>query len=410
MSQQALFEFEGLFSRNVVEQRMMGMGLARKPKYDFAISYPDPQSLPLQGLSSALQQALAEEGPDLALYLSTQGYGPLREFIAAKLDRDRGMQVSADDLMLTGGAGQAIHVALESLIDAGDVILTDDFTYSGALHQMRRFQADIRGVKTDGEGVLPDALESAIQQIQREGKRPKLFYTVPTFQNPQGWTLSLERRKAVVGLAQKYGMAILEDDCYADLRYDGQNLPTLYSLDGAGHVIYVNSFSKTSAPGMRAGYMAAAPTMLKRAMSAKSGGPVPLFVTLAIHRFATGEHGGGLASHIEEINDIQRQRRDAMVSSLEEHFTGGATWLRPEGGLSMWVKFPEGIDLVAIREKVFADTNAGYSTGPVYSPDRTAGKNFIRLSFGYNTPAEIDRLLGGLAEITRARPELRVEA
>ena len=303
--------------------------------------------------------------------------------------------------MLTGGAGQAIHVALESLIDAGDVILTDDFTYSGALHQMRRFQADIRGVKTDGEGVLPDALESAIQQIQREGKRPKLFYTVPTFQNPQGWTLSLERRKAVVGLAQKYGMAILEDDCYADLRYDGQNLPTLYSLDGAGHVIYVNSFSKTIAPGMRAGYMAAAPTMLKRAMSAKSGGPVPLFVTLAIHRFATGEHGGGLASHIEEINDIQRQRRDAMVSSLEEHFTGGATWLRPEGGLSMWVKFPEGIDLVAIREKVFADTNAGYSTGPVYSPDRTAGKNFIRLSFGYNTPAEITEGMALLANAFR---------
>lgn len=405
MSQQELLNFEGLFSRNIVEQRVMGMGLMRKPKYDFAISYPDPQSLPLQGLQTALQQALAEEGPDLALYLSAQGYGPLREFIAAKLKRDRNLTVTADDLMLTGGAGQAIHVTLESLVDAGDVVLTDDYTYSGALHQIRRFQAEIRGVLTDNEGVLPDALEAAIQQLQREGRRLKLFYTVPTFQNPQGWTMSLERRKALVGLAQKYGMPILEDDCYGDLRYDGHDVPTLYTLDGSGHVIYVSSFSKTIAPGMRTGYMAAAPAMLKRAMAAKSGGPVPLFVTLAIHRFATAE--GGLASHIEVINDIQRQRRDAMVESLEQHFTGGATWLRPDGGLSMWVKFPEGTDLTAVREKVFADTNVGYSTGPNYTPDRVSGKNFIRLSFGFNTPPEIREGMKLLADAFRREGVLK---
>lgn len=405
MSEQALFTFEGLFSRNVVEQRILGMGLMHKPKYDFAISYPDPQSLPLQGLQVALQQALAEEGPDLALYLSTQGYGPLREFIAAKLQRDRNITVAADDLMLTGGAGQAIHVTLEALVDAGDVVLTDDYTYGGALYQIRRFQAEIRGVLTDHEGVLPDALEAAIQQLQREGKRPKLFYTVPTFHNPQGWTMSLERRKALVGLAQKYGMPILEDDCYSDLRYDGQDMPTLYTLDGAGHVIYVSSFSKTIAPGMRCGYMTAAPALLKRAIAAKSGGPVPLFVTLAIHRFATT--AGGLASHIEEINDIQRQRRDAMVESLEAHFTGGATWLRPEGGLSLWVKFPEATDLTTVREKIFADTNVGYSTGPNYTPDRVSGKNYIRLSFGFNTPAEIREGMKLLADAFRREGVLK---
>jgi len=403
MNQPDQFTFDGLFSRNVVEQRMMGMGLGRKPKYDFAISYPDPSSLPLQGLMTALQQALAEEGPDLALYLSAQGYGPLREFIAAKLARDRNLHVTSDEIMLTGGAGQAIHVTLESLVDTGDVVLTDDYTYSGALHQMRRFQAEIRGVPTDSEGVLPDALESAIRQLPREGKRAKLFYTVPTFQNPQGWTMSLERRKVLVGLAQKYGMPILEDDCYADLRYDGQDVPSLYTLDGAGHVIYVSSFSKTIAPGMRAGYMTAAPALLKRAMAAKSGGPVPLFVTLAIHRFVTD----GLASHIEEINDIQRQRRDAMLESLEEHFTGGATWLRPEGGLSVWVKFPEGTDATAVREKIFEATNAGYSTGPNFAPDRSSGKNFIRLSFGFNTPAEIREGMKLLADAFRREGVLR---
>lgn len=385
MSQADLFTFDGLFSRNTLEPRVLGMGGGYRPKYDFAISYPDPASLPLQGLTAALQQALTEEGPDLALYLSAQGYAPLREFVAAKLARDRNIHVTADELMLTGGAGQAIHLALEVLVDPGDVVLTDDYTYGGAIHQMRRFQADVRGVLTDDEGVLPDALEAAIQQVVREGKRVKLFYAIPTFQNPQGWSMSLERRKALVALAQKYNMPVLEDDCYSDLRYDGQDLPTLYTLDGTGHVIYVSSFSKTIAPGMRTGYMTAAPTLFKRAVAAKSGGPVPLFVTLAIHRFAMD----GLASHIETIGDIQRQRRDAMLQSLTDHFTGSATWVRPEGGLSVWVKFPDGIDVTALRDKIFHATNVSYSIGTNFAPDRVSGKHLMRLSYGFNTPAEI---------------------
>jgi len=392
------FTFDGLFSRTIVEQRTLGMGGGYRPKYDFAISYPDPASLPLAGLTAALQQALAEEGPDLALYLSAQGYLPLREFVAAKLARDRNIHVSADEIMLTGGAGQAIHVTLEALVDPGDIVLTDDYTYGGAIHQMRRFQADVRGVQTDDEGVLPDALEAALQQAAREGKRVKLFYAIPTFQNPQGWSMTLERRKALVALAQKYGMPILEDDCYSDLRYDGQDLPTLHALDGAGHVIYVSSFSKTIAPGMRTGYMTAAPALFKRTLAAKSGGPVPLFVTLAIHRFALD----GLASHIEVIGDIQRQRRDAMLQGLVEHFSGSATWIRPEGGLSVWVKFPDGTDITSVREKIFHATNVSYSLGTNFSPDRIAGKQYMRLSYGFNTPAEITEGMRLLADAFRA--------
>ena len=390
------FNFDALFSQSVIEPRMMGG--PRRGKYDFAIAYPDPRSIPLADLSTALAQGLAEEGQDLALYLSAQGYTPLRNFLAAKLARDRHINVTADDILLTGGAGQAIHVILETLIEPGDVILVDDFTYSGALHQMRRFKADIRGVKTDGEGILPDALEAAIQGIEREGKRVKMLYFVATFQNPQGWTMSLARRKAAVALAQRYGIPILEDDCYADLRYDGADVPSLYELDGSGLVMYVGSFSKTIAPGMRTGFMTAAPQLLTRAQSAKSGGPVPLFVTLAIHRYATE----GLSSHIEEINDIQRQRRDAMLAGLTDHFTGGAQWSRPEGGLSIWVKFPEGKDVAAVRDKIFDATDVGYVAGPSFSPDRVAGRNYMRLSFGYNTPPEISEGMALLANAFRA--------
>ena len=387
------FSYQNLFSRSAPEVRG-GWGNMKRGKYDFAIAYPDPASVPLTGLLNSLQQAMDEEGQDLALYLPMAGYRPLREFVAAKLARDRNIQVTADDLVLTAGGGQALHVTFETLIDPGDVVLTEDFTYSGALFQMRRFRGEARGVACDHEGFLPDALEATLQQVKAEGKRVKLIYNVPNFQNPQGWTMTLERRKALLAFAEKHGLPILEDDCYGDLRYDGQNLPSLRTLDEAGHVIYVGSFSKTIAPGMRLGYLTAPREMLNRALAAKSGGAVTLFAAFAVHRYVT-EH---LSSHIEEINDIQRAKRDAMVAGLEEHFAGGATWIRPEGGLSLWVKFPEGVDVTPMREKIVETYDVGYSPGNNFAPDGVSGKNCMRLSFGYNTPAEICEGMGRLAE------------
>lgn len=401
MTQSHPFPYEQLFARNSPAPRFRFM--ERRGKYDFAIAYPDPASLPLNGLLESLQQALAEQGSDLALYLTAQGHRPLREYIAAKLSRDRAIHITADDLLLTSGAGQAIHVILETLIDPGDVVLVDDFTYSGALFQMRRFQADVRGVPTDSEGMFPDALEQAILAVRGEGKQPKLIYTVPNFQNPQGWSMTLERRQGMVAMAQKYSIPILEDDCYGDLRYDGANVPTLHTLDDTGCVLYVGSFSKTIAPGMRLGYMTAPRVMLERAMTAKSGGAVTLFAALAVHRYCT-EH---LNSHIEEINDIQRSKRDAMVDALGEHFSGGATWLRPEGGLSLWVKFPDGTDVVPMRNKVLDNYDVGYVPGVGFAPDGVSGKNYMRLSFGFNTPSEIHEGIGRLAEAFRAEGVLR---
>jgi len=396
MSASSPFSYSALLSKQAADPVKAGPR-PRRGKYDFAVAYPDPASLPLEELTDGLAQALAEEGRELASYSHPQGYPPLREWIAEKLGRERGIHITADDLILADGSGQPIHMLIETLVDPGDVVITEDFVYSGTLNQLRRFRADMRGVTTDGEGMLPDVLESVIQTALREGKHPKFIYTVPSHQNPQGWTMSLERRQALVALSQQYNVPVMEDDCYVDVRFEGEPEPSIHALDGTGRVMYVSSFSKIIAPGMRLGYMTAQRDLLERALGAKSGGSVNTFAAFAVHRYATGQ----LDAHIEEINDIQRQRRDAMVNSLEAHFTGGATWLRPEGGLSMWVKFPEGMDLVAIREKVFADTDAGYSTGPVYSPDRTSGKNFIRLSFGYNTPAEITEGMALLAKAFR---------
>lgn len=391
MTEPATFSYDSLFAQGAAPPRVLGA--SKRGKYDFAVAYPDPGSMPLDALVDGLRTGLAEDGKDLAIYYYVQGYTPLREFVAAKLARDRNIHVTADDIVLGDGSGQPIHLLIESLVNPGDVVFTDDFVYGGTLHSLHRFRTDVRGVATDDQGMVPEALEAAIQQARREGKAIKFVYLIPTFQNPQGWTMSLERRKAIVALSQQYDVPILEDDCYIDLRYDGQDVTSLYSLDGTGRVLYVGSFSKNIAPGMRLGYVTAPRPVLERVLGAKSGSAVNTFAALAVHRFAI-EH---LSDHIEEINDIGRTKRDAMLNALEEHFGTGAHWSRPDGGLYLWLQMPDGVDITAIRDKILATDDVGYLSGPNFAPDGVSGRNCARLCFGYNTPEEVAEGIARLA-------------
>lgn len=398
MSDAKPFSYSALLSKQAADPAKAGPR-PRRGKYDFAVAYPDPASLPLEELTDGLAQALAEEGRELAIYAHPQGYPPLREWIAEKLGRERGIHITADDLILADGSGQPIHMLIETLVDPGDVVITEDFVYSGTLNQLRRFHADMRGVTTDEEGMLPDVLESVIQGALRDGKYPKFIYTVPSHQNPQGWTMSLARRKALVALSQQYDVPVMEDDCYVDVRFEGEPEPSIYELDDTGRVMYVSSFSKVIAPGMRLGYMTAQRDLLERALGAKSGGAVNSFAAFAVHRYATGQ----LQGHIEEINEIQRGKRDAMLAALAAHFANtGATWSKPKGGLFIWLKLPAGADAVAIQPKVLETANVGYLPGPGFSPDGVSGRNYVRLCFGYNTPAEISEGIGRLAQAFRA--------
>jgi 2-aminoadipate transaminase len=387
------FSFQGLFANSAPCPR--DGAVARRGKYDFAVAYPDPESLPLDDLVESLKAALLEEGRDLAIYPHPQGYPPLREFVADRLARDRDIHVLADDIVLGDGSGQPIHMLSEALLDPDDVVLTEDFVYSGTLNTLRRFRADIRGVPCDNDGMLPDALESAIKKAVAQGKRPKFIYTIPTFQNPQGWTAPLERRQAMVRLSQQYDVPILEDDCYVDLRYDGQPVTSLHSLDDTGRVMYVGSFSKIVAPGMRLGYLTAPPEVLGRVRAIKSGGGVNQFAALAVHRYATTHLDG----HVNDINDIFRVKRDAMLAALGENFGSAATWSQPEGGLYIWLRLHnENADLVALREKAI-DADVGYQSGAMFAPDEASGKNYARLCFGYNTPDEIHEGIARLAQV-----------
>ena len=386
------FSFEGLIAKNAPEAR--DAPVVKRGKYDFAVAYPDPASLPIDGLLDGLREAMEQEGADLALYAHQSGYAPLREFVAQKLARDSGIHVSADDIILGDGSGQPIHMICETLLDPGDVVLTEDFVYSGTLGQLRRFHTDIRGIACDQDGMLPDALESAIKNAIGQGKKPKFIYTIPTFQNPQGWTATKGRREAMLRLSHTYGVPILEDDCYVDLRYEGESVPSIYSMDDTGSVMYTGSFSKIIAPGMRLGYMTAPKPILDVARVVKSGGSVNQFAAWAVHRYATGH----LDEHIVEINNIQRGKRDAMVAALGENFGSAAEWSEPAGGLFVWLKMQEEADLQAIRDKVLDAVDVGYQSGPLFAPDGVSGKNYARLCFGYNTPEDIREGIARLAD------------
>jgi len=367
-------------------------GTVRHSKYDFAVAYPDPDNLPLEELIESVRAGFEREGRDLAYYSTAAGDPELRKLVAEKLSRERNMTVTADDMVLTSGSGEAIGILIQALTDPGDVVLVEEFVYLGTLNQMRRYGADVVGVKCDDDGIIPEALDSVITEQTGKGKRVKYLYTIPQFQNPLGWTMSLERRKQVLDVTGKHGIPIFEDDCYADLRFEGEDVTSFHSLDDTGRVVYAGSFSKIIAPGMRMGYLVAPKPVIARAWSFKSGGAVSQFTALTIAELMKG----GLNQHIEVQNRALAAKRDAMVAALGENFGGSVTWTVPQGGLYIWVKFPEGTDLAAVQEEIFHE-GVSYYNGSQFSPTGE-GSNYVRLCFGHPS---IETIRDGIAELAR---------
>jgi len=390
------FNYDSLFSAN---SRDAGPGTVRHSKYDFAVAYPDPENLPLKELIASVRAGFEREGKDLAYYSSPAGDPELRKLVAEKLTRERNMKVTADDMVLTSGSGEAIGILIQALTDPGDVVLVEEFVYLGTLNQMRRYGADVVGVKCDDDGIIPEDLEKVISDQLAKGKTVKYLYTIPAFQNPLGWTMSLERRKQVLEVTGEHNIPIFEDDCYADLRFEGEDVTSFHSLDDTGRVIYAGSFSKIIAPGMRMGYLVAPTTVIARAWSFKSGGAVSQFTALTIAELMKS----GLEKHVEDQNRALATKRDAMVAALGENFGSSVTWSVPQGGLYCWVKFPEGTDLAAVQEEIF-DEGVSYYNGSQFSPTGQ-GSNYVRLCFGHPSVATIHE---GIAEFARILDRLKV--
>jgi len=374
------FSYEGLFSAGSSDEAIGGSSHA---KYDFAVAYPAPETLPLDGLVEGLRRGLEREGRDLAYYPVPLGSPELRELVAEKLFNDRGFRVSPDQILLTHGSGEANVLVIQALTNPGDTVITEEYVYTGTLRQLRMHGADVVGTPIDDLGIIPEALDELIVRLSREGRRPKYLYTIPEFQNPTGSTLPVERRREILEIASRHGMAIIEDDCYVDLRIEGETQPSFRSLDDSGRVIHVASFSKLLAPGLRMGYVTAPDEVLRRAHGFKTGGRSNQFTALAIEGYLK-EH---LEEHKNNVRPLLREKRDAMVTALGEMFGGtGAKWSRPEGGCYVWLTMPEHVNVMELQP-VALEAGVGFVGGGAFAPNNN-GDHCARLCFAYESPGK----------------------
>ena len=326
-------------------------------------------------------------------YGATQGVPELREAVAKRYG------VTVDRVQITSSSQQGIDVCTRVLVNPGDVILTSSPSYLGALQSFRSYRADIRGIahKNDIEEFRA-AYETVISQVRAEGKPVKFLYMIPDFQNPSGESLTLEERQMLVELAQKHDFLIVEDSPYRELRYEGEHIPTMYSL-APDHVIHLGSFSKIFAPGFRLGWAIAHPEILDKIYVCKQSLDLcpPIFDQYVAAEFLSS---GRLDANLEKSIALYKRNRDLLLSLLEEHMPEGVSWTHPEGGLFLFLTMPEGFDAVKFYDTAL-DAGVAYVAGEFFHPDGS-GKNTMRMNFSFMTPERIAEGVKLLASLLAA--------
>jgi 2-aminoadipate transaminase len=355
----------------------------------FARGVPAPDCLPVAELADCARAVVERDGTTILNYGPVGGYGPLREWVAARHG------VEPAQVLITNGSLQGLSLVAGLLVAPGDRVLVEGPTYDRALHITARHRGEPVVVPTDDDGLDPDALELPAS----------FLYTIPTFQNPSGRTLSLERRRALAGLAREGKVLILEDDPYSLVRYEGEALPSIYELAGGQGVIYSFSFSKIVGPGLRVGYLVADAGLIARleALAVQTYLTPALLPQAAVFEFVDR---GLLDGNVARVVGLLRERRDAMLDALDRELPEGSSWSRPQGGYFTWLDFPDGTDAAGLLE---AATAAGvtFVKGSDFYPAGAGGGASARLAFSFVFPAEIAtgiaRLAGLLREL-RAAP------
>jgi 2-aminoadipate transaminase len=356
----------------------------------FAGGLPAPDVFPTDRFREACCKVLEQNGKPALQYGATEGYEPLREMIARHTSR-YGIKAKTENVLITSGSQQALDLIGKLLINPGDRILIEAPTYLGALQAFNVYGADYVSVPSDVDGLRTDLLEKPL----RSG--PKFMYVLPNFQNPGGTTLSESRRHELVKLADKFGIPIIEDDPYGQLRYEGQHLPPLVVLDrknlrkdngySMGNVIYLSTFSKTLAPGLRLGWIIAPPEVITKLVQLKQGSDLhtSTFVQIVAHEVARDNF---LDEHVKLIRRVYGERRDVMLAALKEFFPPEVTWTHPKGGLFLWVTLPEGMDSQSLFEAALSE-NVAFVPGDSFYANGDEGRRHFRLNFSNAQPEQI---------------------
>jgi 2-aminoadipate transaminase len=355
----------------------------------FAGGLPAPEVFPVKEFQEACNEVLSKQGAQALQYSTTEGYLPLRQMIARHTGR-YAVEVTADNVLITSGSQQALDFIGRLFVNRGDYIVVESPTYLGALQAWNAYGAQYISVRMDKDGMIVDELEEALR------KGPKFIYVLPNFQNPSGSTLSLERRQKLVELADKYGVPIVEDDPYGQLRYEGEHLPSVVWLDSqyrgpngghySGNVIYLSTFSKLLAPGLRLAWVIAPPEVIRKLVMTKQAADLH---TSSFNQYVAYEvaKGGFLDEHVKVIRQVYKERRDVMLEMMEEMFPPEVRWTHPQGGMFLWGMMPAEMDAAEVL-KVAIERKVAFVPGAAFHANG-GGKHTMRLNFSYSSPDTI---------------------
>jgi 2-aminoadipate transaminase len=369
------------------------------PKYNFIGGHNDAEHVPVDALMAAAAAVLGREGRTLATYglaSGPLGYRPLREFLVAKLKRDAAIACAADNILVTSGSLQALDLVNGILLERGDTVIIERDTYQGSLTRLARLGVTAVGIPLDHEGLRMDALAAALEDLKRRSVRPKYIYTIPTVQNPTGTIMGEARRMELLRLSQHHGVPIFEDDCYADLIWDGRRPPALHAMSRRGGVIHIGSFSKSVAPALRVGYIVADWDLLARMLALKTDAGSGALEQMVLAEFCTAH----FATHVPKLTRGLRGKLETLMEALAEQFGTAAEFDDPKGGIFLWVKLPDQVDTLKLASDALA-AGVALNPGPEWSTDKAHGKSRMRLCFAHPSHETIRAGVAALAEVCR---------
>ncbi len=390
------FDFSPLFPAGTPAPAVRWTGA---PKYNFTGGNNDPDAVPLQGLMQAAQTVLEREGRTLATYglkSGPQGYKPLRDFLATKLKRDAGMTCAADDILIVSGSLQALDLVNAALLTRGDTVIVEQDNYQGTLTRLQKLGVNAVGIPLDQSGMRVDVLEAALAQLKARGIKPKYIYTIPTVQNPTGTIMGEARRIKLCELADQYGVPIFEDDCYADLVWSGDRPRAIHAISKSDNVIHIGSFSKSIAPALRVGFIAAPWGVMSRMLALKTDAGSGSLEQMVLAEYCAPH----FADHVPALRTSLRKKLETLMETLNEQFGTAAEFDDPKGGIFLWVKLPDNVDTLKLYQSALA-AGVAINPGPEWSTDKAHSISRMRLCFASPSHDEIREGIAILAEVCR---------
>ena len=401
----AILKFENLFTdrANRVKSSIIRelLKLGNQPGIiSLGGGMPDPALFPVEKFRECMDIAL-KDYPSVSLqYGETPGYTPLRKALAELSKHDGITDVTEENILITSGSQQAIDFISKLFIQDGDTIILEAPSYLSAIQSFQTFGAKFQSISMDANGAKVDELETLLKKLKAEGIKPKFFYTIPTFQNPAGVTMPLERRKKLMQIASEYDLMIVEDNPYGDLRYSGEAVPAVKSMDPEGHVVYMRTFSKILAPGIRMGWIVAPTEVIAKINLVKQATDLcsPIHTQVAINEYLNRDY---LWPHVETIKKAYAHKCAVMVKAVKDYFPPEIKVNTPEGGMFLWAEAPDYINTVDIFKDALAN-GVAYIVGNAFYPDGK-GTNTMRLNFTMSSPEKIEEAIKRLGSLLKAK-------